>query len=92
MQDTTQTENRASPRSRVLKSGTILVGSRPSVISCMVRNLSKTGAKLICGDQISVPNSFRLSVGGEAEPRMARVRWRKGNEIGVEFVTGPAGG
>ena len=85
-QDTIEHVQRASRRQRVLKQGKIYVASNLSLINCTVRDLSETGARLTCGDQSSIPTTFRLVINGETTQREARVRWRKGNEVGIEFV------
>jgi hypothetical protein len=82
-------EKRRTRRHRVLKDGRIITLDNYSVINCMVRDLSDTGARLKCGDQIAVPNEFRLQVGHEPTVRPARAIWRRGNEIGIIFIGEP---
>ena len=88
-QDTTELVQRTSQRHRVLKQGKIYVASNLSIINCTVRDLSEGGAKLSCGEPTSIPKSFRLVITGETTQREARVRWRRGNDVGVEFVGEP---
>jgi hypothetical protein len=49
-------EKRATPRQRVLKSGTIEFGG--GVIDCTVRNVSKNGAALDVATPVGIPATF----------------------------------
>jgi hypothetical protein len=79
--------NRTNPRSRVLKSAKIVGDNNWSVLDCTVRDLSATGAKLICGDTISVANEFKLLLPKENTIQNARVVWRRDGMVGIEFVS-----
>jgi hypothetical protein len=81
-------DKRRTRRQRVLKDGRIITFDNQSIVNCVVRDLSATGARLKCGDQIAVPSEFRLQVGNERAMRPARAVWRRGNDIGIRF-TGP---
>jgi PilZ domain len=70
----------------VLKEGRVITLDNQSVINCMVRDLSATGARIKCGDPIAVPNAFRLQVGQELTMRPARVVWRRGEYVGLVFT------
>jgi hypothetical protein len=54
--------------------------------TCMVTNISDTGARLY--SETDLPETFTLSLSGEAVNirRECRVVWRLGGEFGVEFV------
>jgi hypothetical protein len=74
-------EERISPRRRVLKAGTI--ESDGGVIDCMARNLSTTGAALQVTNPIGIPERFTLMADG---PRQScHVVWRKEKRIGIAF-------
>jgi hypothetical protein len=88
-QETLHDEHRIARRQRVLKQGKILFFNNLSIVDCVIRDLSATGAKLICGDQAAVPNEFRLVVLGDNQMRDVRVTWRKGDLIGVTFTSEP---
>jgi len=79
-------ERRNARRQRVLKEGHIIMLDHQSVVNCTVRDVSDTGARLKCGEQLSVPREFLLRIGREATMRPARVTWRRGNEVGVVFT------
>jgi hypothetical protein len=82
-------EQRVAKRQRVLKTGKILMPNNMSVIDCTVRDLSTTGARLICHDQAAVPNAFRLVTPADNLMRDAEVKWRRGEEIGIRFTGEP---
>jgi hypothetical protein len=75
---------RAKPRQRVLKSGIISFGG--SVIDCVVRNISETGASLQIASPVGIPKDFILIVRKESLKRPCRVAWRKADRIGVQFA------
>jgi PilZ domain-containing protein len=76
-------ETRIALRHRVLKAGTIEFGS--SVIDCMVRNLSITGAALEVSNQIGIPAKFILAVPDDGLLLPCKVVRRTGYRIGVSF-------
>jgi hypothetical protein len=54
-------------------------------MTCIVRNLSTTGAAIEVSNPAEVPDSFRLVLEMEAMERRCRVVWRRKGRIGVEF-------
>src|SRR5690349_15302306 len=58
---------------------------------CIVRNASRTGAKLTVKDPGKIPDHFNLSIPSKGKTYRARIKWREANEIGVEFDTGEPG-
>jgi hypothetical protein len=54
-------------------------------MTCIVRNLSTTGAAIEVSNPAEVPDSFRLVLETEAMERRCRVVWRRKGRIGVEF-------
>lgn len=74
-------EQRSSARRRVLKSGNISCGG--GAISCIVRNVSATGASLKIESPVGIPEMFDLLL-DRASPK-CRVVWRKERRIGVRF-------
>jgi hypothetical protein len=83
----TDNNNRISPRARVLKGAKIVSFNHMSVMDCTVRDLSGTGAKLLCADPISVANVFRLMLPAENSIQDARVVWRRDGMLGIEFTS-----
>ena len=87
--ETTTAEGRKIRRQRVLKQGKILLLNGLSTFDCTVRDLSATGARLICADTTAVPDAFRLAFPLERTMRDAEVKWRKAGEVGIRFTSDP---
>ncbi|MCB1433330.1 MAG: hypothetical protein KDK75_12880 [Alphaproteobacteria bacterium] len=79
-------DNRQTVRMRRLKEGRVIFNKRQSVMSCIVRDASKFGARLTIGEPYLVPHEFEFLVAGE-QPKPARKIWIRDNEMGVEFLT-----
>lgn len=75
--------NRAAPRQRVLKAGTIEFGG--STIDCVIRNISETGAALEVASPVGIPAEFNLLISGNIGKRPCRVVWVREKRIGVAF-------
>lgn len=80
---------RSAQRQRVLKQGKILLSNNMTVIDCTLRDLSETGAKLLCGDAGAIPNEFRLVLTAERSMRDAKVMWRRPEMVGIAFTSAP---
>lgn len=78
---------RINRRQRVLKQGKILLSNDMTVIDCQVRDLSETGAKLICADQGAIPRVFRLVMTADRSMRDVEVAWRRLDALGVRFTS-----
>jgi hypothetical protein len=76
-------ETRIAPRHRVLKAATIVFGG--SIIDCMVRDLSITGAALEVPHHVGIPTKFTLVVRGDGLHLPCHIVWRKEYRIGVAF-------
>lgn len=85
--ETLAANKRNSPRLRVLKQGKIMLANNMTVIDCTLRDLSQTGAKLICADPGAIPNEFRLVLPAERTMRDAKVVWRRPDMVGVKFTS-----
>jgi hypothetical protein len=77
-------ERRRYPRIRVQKAAKVLVGSI-SVLDCMVRDLSGSGARLEIQDAADLPEAVDVTFDGGHTFRPCRLRWRSPTETGVEF-------
>ena len=84
-----QSDHRIAPRQRVLKQGKMLFPNNMSVMNCTIRDLSASGAKLLCSETKSVPDEFRLVTLADSMLRDVRVAWRKMDQIGVTFTSEP---
>lgn len=82
------TQKREAERRRILKSGLISFNHRGSVLNCMVRNISNTGAQLLLADTRPVPPVFELNVEIDGLRVPCQVMWRTHDRVGVRF-TGP---
>ena len=72
---------------RVLKGAKLVSMNQWSLVDCTVRDMSETGAKIICGDQAAVANEFRFLLPSDNSIRTARVVWRRGDMLGIEFTS-----
>ena len=55
------------------------------VATCLVKDISENGARLEVSSLQALPDCFRLDYGADEQPKCC-VRWRKGDERGVEFL------
>jgi hypothetical protein len=81
-----EANRRQDPRPRAIKSGKLLYGFfSPTVIDCLVLEVSDAGARVETAVMIRVPEklSLRLSDGSK---KLARRSWARGNQIGLEFT------
>lgn len=78
---------RTSPRVRTFLKGRIIFNNRMSTMDCVVRNISSTGAKLQLTEAVTLPDLFELSIPQKGETVRAKLRWRRGEEAGVSFIT-----
>lgn len=61
------------------------LGDGSGRLNCVVRNLSNGGARIACIE--TLPDEFILRLTpGRGRPRSCRVAWRRGDEVGVQFV------
>lgn len=73
-------------RQRVLKGAKIVLNNW-GVVDCTLRNLSESGAKIVCQDQAAVPNEFRLMILTDNTIRDAHVIWRRDDMLGLKFTS-----
>jgi hypothetical protein len=53
---------------------------------CTVLDLSGTGVRISVDSAASIPVEFALLLSKNSQARRARVKWRRGNQIGAEFI------
>ena len=82
-QATEVNEQETIARDLALEPGVIEFYGR--TISCLVRNLSETGAALDVVSPCAVPHRFTLALPLEGTSRRCRLVWRKDAEMGVAF-------
>jgi len=76
-------ELRFSPRHEIHYLAQIEVGEAAPPLSCVIANISETGAKLTIGPQHSVPDEFTLVL-----RRRCRIVRRDDGQVAVCFVRG----
>jgi len=76
-------ERRAVRRHKVLKGATISFDGNG--VTCIVRNLSTSGATLELASSISPPSSFTLEIKADQFIRRCRRIWSRDKRIGVAF-------
>jgi hypothetical protein len=81
----TVVERRKSARSRVLKSAKLVLG-QSSIIDCVVRNVTNSGARIQIANTVDLPKDFEMTFDGGHSIRPCRLVWRTVTETGVEFV------
>ena len=83
-------DRRKSARSRVLKSAKLLLGTS-SVIDCVLRNVTNSGARVQIANTVELPDMLNLTLDGGYSVRPCRVVWRSLSETGVEFIRDSGG-
>jgi hypothetical protein len=78
-------ERRITSRHKSFLQGRIYYNNRCSSVDCLVRDVSDTGAKLVFGATVTIPDVVELYLSNKEEARRVKVQWRKGNEMGVDF-------
>jgi PilZ domain len=79
-------QRRHDARARLFRAAQLFAEAR--IGSCIVRNISATGAGLTMDSTAHVPDTFDLSFDGGHTLRPCRVLWRTAREIGLEFQSG----
>ena len=77
-------ENRAAPRHRVLKRGT-LAFSGGGGVDCTVRNISSSGARIDIASPVGLPESFTLVIEADHFMRHCHAVWSSERRIGIAF-------
>lgn len=80
-------EQRESERENLGTKAWIRFDDGFSVRSCVVADLSGSGVRLVVDEPHAVAIQFSLLLKRDAIPgRRCRVKWRRGFEIGAEFI------
>ena len=79
-------DKRKTQRMRRLKDACIYFNGKKSMMNCVVRDVSETGARVTVGEPYLIPTEFELAIKG-SPARPARKVWVKQNEMGIEFIT-----
>ncbi len=81
--DTAAKEKRRAARRNIRKPARISFAGR--TMSCMVRNISATGAAIEEANVADIPDHFRLVLEMESSERRCTVVWRRKTQLGVAF-------
>lgn len=76
-------EQRKSIRYKSFLRGCIY--SRNSSASCIVRNVSTEGARVVLSAALNIPELVTLEIPDKMKALSARLRWRRGDELGFNF-------
>ena len=88
MEENIEQVARIAPRRKVLKAAKIVMDNWTN-IDCQIRDVSETGAKIICDSALNTPDEFRLVQLTENTIRGAKVIWRKPQSLGITFTSEP---
>jgi hypothetical protein len=77
---------RHSERSRTVLGARIQTRTGSGEFACEIRNLSEHGAKIMIGQEVGLSSEFRMEIPQRGQSHLCRIRWRRSNCAGVEFV------
>jgi PilZ domain-containing protein len=78
-------ERRNSRRLKSFLRGFVYFDKRRGTMSCLVRDLSGQGARIIFSEAVTIPDMINLHIPQKSQTLRARVTWRRGDEIGLGF-------
>ncbi len=81
----TPSELRAHPRYRTFLAAKIRVKDGPDIL-CVVRDMSKSGARLVIDPAAQVPCDIELHVLTRSEVFQGQVVWRERDLVGMKFT------
>jgi len=79
-------KERVSERRKAVKEGKVIL-SKWTVINCLIRDLSDTGARLKFDGPTQLPPEFRLRISTTGAEAPVELAWQRGLEAGVRFET-----
>ena len=87
MSATTGENKRRATRQRVLKTVKVYRLNGSHAVDCQVRDISETGARIVCKDQLALPNEFKFVLPNDNVMHLAKVVWRRGDLAGIVFLS-----
>lgn len=85
-------ERRRSTRQKSFLRGRLYFNNRRSAVDCLIRDISRQGARVLFSDAVSVPDFIELYIPQKEQTVRAHVQWRHGEELGLVFPDSlPAG-
>ena len=79
-------ERRGNRRQKSFLHGLVYFDKRRGVMSCLVRDLSGDGARIIFSEGVTIPDHINLHIPQREKTVRAHVQWRRGDEIGLAFL------
>jgi hypothetical protein len=79
-------ERRNSRRSKSFLRGFVYVSRKRGALSCLIRDLSHKGARIIFSDTVTLPDVVELYIPQREQTIRAQVSWRRNDEIGLAFT------
>lgn len=79
-------ERRNSRRSKSFLRGFVYVSRKRGALSCLIRDLSDKGARIIFSDTVTLPDVVELYIPQREQTIRAQVSWRRNDEIGLAFT------
>lgn len=79
-------ERRNAPRLRTYLGAKISFDANYCVVDCLVRDLSRNGAKLVLSGTVILPAYFDLIVPKKGWKLRAELVWRDTDRVGVSFL------
>jgi two-component system, chemotaxis family, chemotaxis protein CheY len=83
--ETELNNRRRHVRRRVVKGGQLVYAHGASTTECLIRDLSESGARIQVANAQDIPAEIVLSFDDGRASRPCMVKWRRNNELGVEF-------
>jgi hypothetical protein len=83
-------ERRRTRRQKSFLRGFVYFDKRRGVMSCLIRDLSEEGARIIFSETVTIPDVVNLHIPQKDQTLRARVQWRRGDEIGLGFMAAVA--
>ncbi len=78
-------ERRGSRRQKSFLRGVVNFDKRRGGMSCLIRDLSEDGARIILSHTVTIPEIIELHIPQRGQTVRARVQWRRADEIGFAF-------
>jgi hypothetical protein len=79
-------ERRRAKRTPSILEGRIRLENQASLISCTIRDLSATGARIWLPEAVSLPTEFELEIPKLGQSLKVRLAWSKAQTHGVMFL------
>ena len=79
----------AHPRHQINRPVSLLIGNNGCRVSCELKDMSLTGARLASVPQRYIPQTFKILITSENVALPCKLRWIESGELGVQFIGDP---